>query len=364
MKIGVDASVFVDPLTGIGNYSYHLLVSAASLMPGDEFVLFSNRPLSVDFNQNNISVCLVRNGIITTNNYLWKLIGLGLSAKKENVDIFWSTSGAPSIWHSMPVLLTIYDYVYRFEPTSMSWKSRIFRTISQSYWVKHAKKIFTISNAVANETRNFYSCEVDNVILPSTDKCFTPLNKIEIDEVKNKHHLTGNYNLIVGTLEPRKNIQVFLDVYIKLFSKYELPPLIMVGYKGWKNKDINQIIHYGEKLGCVKPLGYINNNDLPALYSGADIFFMPSKYEGFGMPILEARMCGTPVVCSNVPAMKESGGDAVFYHSSSREGITHALEEIYINKRKMISDKGKGIKWSWESGAEQLRELFIDTYKQ
>jgi len=361
MKIGIDGTVFATRLTGIGNYSYHLLNELAGVMPEHEFVVLSNQPLNVSFNAANIRVRITQSGF-WKNTYLWKLHGLAVEASREGVDLYWAASGVGPVFMRIPVLLTVYDFVYRVEPSTMPWPSRLFRSFSQPYWIKRASQIFTITSMVAEEISAYYGRTADAIVLPATIGQFAQSSASEIAAVRNKYGLGDHYNLLVGTLEPRKNIREFVETYQEFgraFNHVALPPLAITGGSGWGDREILASLDAAESIGLINRLGYVPTEDLPALYSGADLFFMPSRYEGFGMPILEARKCGCPVVCSDIPAMREAGGQHTLYHPPTRDGIRWALEEVYLFGKAPKTDGGAGVNWSWKSGAAQLKPLLL-----
>jgi glycosyltransferase involved in cell wall biosynthesis len=361
MKIGIDGCVFVNRLTGIGNYSYHLLHALAEAMPEHEFVVLTNREPSIILSVANIRV-RVSSSRFWKHNYLWKLQGLAIEAAREKVDILWAANGTGPVWTGIPVLLTVYDFVYRVEPATMSWPSRLYRSFSQPYWISHAWRVFAISAAVAREMADCCGRNADAVILPAADDSFVPVSAEAIAAVRAKYGLGERYNLLVGTLEPRKNLREFVEEYGEFgrASGAAPPPLAVIGGKGWGDREIEAVLEAGESAGLVRRLGYVPTGDLPALYSGASLFFMPSRYEGFGMPILEARKCGCPVVCSDVEAMREAGGAGALYHPPTREGIRWALEQVYVHGKTPETDRGAGADWSWESGAARLRALLVE----
>jgi glycosyltransferase involved in cell wall biosynthesis len=224
--------------------------------------------------------------------------------------------------------------------------------------------VFAISQAVDNEMQNYYRRHADAVVRPAANAMFSRPEAMELIDARSRYHLHGRYNLIVGTLEPRKNLHLFISQYLlfhKCHPEIELPLLALIGGKGWNDAQIVEAIEEGEQCGLVRRLGYVPTDDLPALYSAAELFFMPSRYEGFGMPILEARICGCPTVCSDVPAMREAGGQQALYHAPSAEGIYAVLVSLYTMNHFPVSDFGAGVDWTWESGAATILGLFHDT---
>ena len=116
--------------------------------------------------------------------------------------------------------------------------------------------------------------------------------------------------MFVGTLDPRKNINLLLDVYERLPNNLRKRfPLVVVGYEGWKSELTLERLKKGEHQGWARYLGFVDEYVLPFLYSGAKVFLFPSKYEGFGLPILEAMAAGVPVICSDATSLPEVAGE-------------------------------------------------------
>ncbi|WP_127476950.1 glycosyltransferase family 4 protein [Sulfurivermis fontis] len=360
MRVGVDGSVFVSKLTGIGNYSYRLLCAMARQAPEHEFIVFALQPLCVDFSEPNISIYEGAPSFVS-NIYYWKAFGLARTVQRAKVDVFWASTGVAPFFMPCPVVLTVYDFVYRQAPDTMSFRGRWFRRVNQPWWIRRACGVFTIAQAVADEMLRYCARTADAIVRPAVDEAlFFPRTCAEIESVKAKYNLSGAYNLIVGTLEPRKNIALFVREYLTFRRTYpdlDLPLLVLVGAKGWKDEEIVRLLDSAEAEGIVQRLGYVPTEDMPSLYSGADLFFMPSRYEGFGMPILEARRCGCPVVCSDVPAMHEAGGNHALYHAPTAEGIQWVLEELYLRSQRPHSDKALDVEWNWQIGAGQILSL-------
>lgn len=361
MKIGVDGTIFVSHLTGIGNYGYQLLRAMAKHMPEAQFVVLTQQPLCVEFPESNISV-RVDSSLLARNIYFWKLFGMAGACADAAVDVFWAAGGVAPFVMPCPVVLTAYDFVYRVEPQTMCWRTRWFRHFNQPWWTRRAASVFTIAQAVSRELQKYCGRQADAVVYPAVDRRFFPRDETEISLVREHYGLGNRYNLVVGTLEPRKNLHIFIPEYIAFHKAHPdivLPPVVLIGSKGWRDTAIIRAIEEGERLGMVRCLGYVPTDDLPRLYSGAELFFMPSRYEGFGMPILEARMCGCAVVCSDIPAIHEAGGAQALYHAPDAEGIRGALEAVYLYDQWPGSDVGKGVTWSWESGAIKVLKLLM-----
>ena len=139
------------------------------------------------------------------------------------------------------------------------------------------------------------------------------------------------YLLAVATWEPRKNLGMLVETFLAMKRDRELGgrKLVLVGGRGWKDRRLASLVDSAGKSAICCP-GYVPDEDLPAIYSGADAFIFPSQYEGFGIPVSEARACGTRVVASDIPEIREAGGPdpEVIYVQPTSQGLREGIEKI------------------------------------
>jgi len=367
MLIGIDGTMFTLQKTGIANYGYELLSRLPQIMPEAKFVIFSPNPPPAGWSLPEAVFRWVQDCRFYERPMIaYKSFGMAMAAAREKIDAFWAIAGVAPFFMPCPVLLTVHDYVYLVEAQSMPLTRRVFRTWSQPFWTRRAAKVMSNSMAVAQETKKYIGRDVDGIIRPGVDSSFYPRQPDEIKQVKEKYGIDRAYYLIVGTVEPRKNLQLFLETYMEQMAAMAkpLPVLVISGPAGWKAGPIASMIERGVQAGWVKAIGYADYVDLPALYSGAELLFMPSRYEGFGMPVLEARMCGCPVVCSDVAAMREAGGTTTFYHAPSQDGLRMAIAHVFSQPLSPRREPPPEVDWSWDSGAKQLAEQLIMMVKK
>ena len=180
--------------------------------------------------------------------------------------------------------------------------------------------------------------------------------------LKEKYRVKGDYILFVGTLQPRKNIERLVEAFSRLKSKVKNLNLVIIGKKGWMYEDILNAPEKYNVSDRVKFLDSVSDEELPVFYQNAICFVLPSLYEGFGLPVLEAMKYGCPVITSNVSSLPEAGGDAALYFNP--ENVNDIAEKI----KKVIEDKTlreemiqKGYqqikKFSWEKTARETLQV-------
>jgi len=179
-----------------------------------------------------------------------------------------------------------------------------------------------------------------------------------------KYDLPRRFVLAVGNLQPRKNLDRLLGAYARLHDRGVVPHgLVLVGQRWYKGEAVAERIR---ELGIEKDVrltGYVSDEELVALYNLADIFVYPSLYEGFGLPVLEAMACGTPVVTSNTTSLPEVAGDAaVLVDPRSESEIMNAIERVACDPdyRRELRRRGlaQAAKFSWRRVAEQTAEVY------
>jgi len=171
------------------------------------------------------------------------------------------------------------------------------------------------------------------------------------------HGLTKPYLLGVGTLEPRKGLHRLVPAFVSLFEEGHLKNhhLVLAGDRGWKDGAIAQLIRSHESI---RPIGFVDDDSLAALYTGAEALVFPSSYEGFGMPVLEARACGTPVVTTDIPELREAGGDGAIYVAPTVEGVRGGIMQAVQAGRRIPINRAE---YTWQSSAAIFAEVLAAT---
>lgn len=290
-----------------------------------------------------------------------------LTATSPDIILFTNFVRGPIVTNTKTVTI-IYDLSFiLFNEFSNSKNSELLlKQVPKS--ISKSDKIITISQNSKKEIINQYKvnpAKIEIVNPAINHAVYRPASKQSIDIVKTKYGIKGQYILYTGTLEPRKNIVGILEGYSALpkniLTSYTL---VLAGGKGWLDEEIEEKLKELKELNIIRT-GYVADEDLPALYSGATVFVYPSFYEGFGMPPLEAMACGAPVITSNNSSLPEVVGEAgIMIDAKDTEALAKSIEKVISSKKLQNEMIKKGIKqakkFSWEESAKKLHGL-IDT---
>ena len=176
--------------------------------------------------------------------------------------------------------------------------------------------------------------------------------------------MTSRYALHVGTLEPRKNIEAMLSCWRQVRRQLDDPPLLVLcGKYGWKTDSIRAEVEAATQEGWVRHLGYVSEEELAALYEHAQMVLFPSLYEGFGLPAVEALWAGTPLVCSDLPVLREVAGDTALFAPPDRPDLLAAAVVRVLTEEALRSDliqrgQKRIAELSWERAAAQTLEIW------
>ena len=216
--------------------------------------------------------------------------------------------------------VVVHDVTYLAVPECVDKGNREYLERVVPFSIHNSKNIISVSQFSKDEIVKYYDLNPDNIYVahPSVDRRhFYRRSKEEVHKVKAKYDIfSENYILSVGNVEPRKNYARLIKAYTSLpreiTDKY---PLVIIGAGGWNNQDVKSQIQKAKEDGykIINPKQFVLDEDMPALYSGAQFFVFTPIYEGFGMPPLEAYACGTPVIASDVASVPEAAGDAAVY---------------------------------------------------
>lgn len=370
MRVALDAIPLVAAKTGIGHYTDALAEALARIHTDHQFTLLSPFdfafPVTPATPPNLNKVYFPVRSIFRR----WWLVGASALMQISPYDVFHGTNYCIPVFAPCPTVVTVHDLsLFRRSQTHEDdnvrrGKRRI------PIMIRRATAIIAPSEWTRREILEHFRIAPERVrVIPEAARReMRPLTADEGAAVRQKHGLDGPYLLFVGTIEPRKNLPVLLRAYDELLRRTShRPKLVICGGGGWKNDEVYRLV---TELGLgemVRFLGYVVDEDLPALYSGAECFIYPSIYEGFGLPPLEAMACGTPVITSNASSLPEVVGDSGLMHEpEDYQGLTARLVEILGERSTADHLRQSGLTrarlFSWDRAARETQALYDEVF--
>lgn len=336
MKIAIDGyEANVENRVGIGRYAFEILKALYPIARKHTVTVFlPNKPKS-DMPPWQYKVIGPKR--------FWTFVGLPLALQRESFDVVFSPTHYIPRFTNIPCVMSIMDLSYMDYPEMFRKKDLYQLTNWTKYAALHASKILTISEFSKNAIIKAYGVPAAKVVVTY------PGVTMDSSQKKNTYQ---NYILSVGTLQPRKNYIRLIEAFSKLDTELTL---VIVGKKGWLYEEI---LESPQKFGVqrrVKFLDFVADGELPALYKGARCFVLPSLYEGFGLPVLEAMSYGTPVVISNVSSLPEiAGREGIYVDPMNIESIVRGMKKGLVAKH---GESTQAKKFTWEFAAKQTLEV-------
>lgn len=362
-RIGVDAGLLSEPVTGIGRYTQEML--KALIGYGHDWTLYSHRPIVVGDGGSHDNVRIrAANLSLRGVRMLWAQSVLPWWAAQDGIDLFW----APT--HRLPRYLpariarvvTIHDLVWKHAGQTMRPLSRWLDAKFMPEAVRLADRVIAVSEHTAQDLlTEIPEAEGKVRVVPLG---VSVLSEPSAPEVLRALGIEAPFVLFVGTLEPRKNLRRLLEAYAALpDSVRKSVRMVIAGGKGWGGVDVLSIAVQLNISDRIHVVGHASDALLSALYDHALFLAMPSLYEGFGLPLVEAMARGKPVLTSNCASMPEVAGDAgIFVDPSDVNSICNGLlsmvAEVSLRQRLAGNARAMAARYSWEKAAEATSRIF------
>lgn len=377
MRIGIDARTLSGRYTGDRTYWRGLIGGLAEADAANEYVLYTRLPLEGGPPPGLGPNFTWRQVPLPKNDALWMLAGWPSALKADSIDIAHTQYNIPLFGAPCPIVTTVHDVSFRIHPDLFLPKDRWILNTLVPRSMKKAAAVIAVSESTRRDILRYYphlSKDHVQVVLEAADSRFQPPAEGQetAREMANKKLGLDDrpYLLAVGVLQPRKNLALLLDAFallkLGLKMKGKPPPhrLLIVGKSGWLDDTEAQLAGLPEDVTRdIVLTGYVADEDLSILYGGAEALCYPSRYEGFGLPPLEAMACGCPVLCSRSSSLPEVVGDAgILLPSDDSNAWAHALAKLLsasaISARWRTRGLERAALFSWEKTARETLTIY------
>ena len=370
MRIGLDGYPLCEPLTGVGHYTFELARALARNYPADQFELIA----PFDFHP-SVTAQLAREQIPNLNPVSlgvrnvrgrWWSFYLPRYLKRASLDLFHGTNYEIPLWNRRRTVLTVHDLSSLLYPELHRRQLARRMRLRLPLAVKLAKAIITPTEAVKRELCSHLRVKSAKVtaIHEAPRESFQPVHRADSLSIRQRLEIENEFLLFVGTLEPRKNLLTLLRAFAQTLRETNLrPQLVVTGGEGWLMDETFAVIGDEGLREHLRLTGYLQDDDLRALYSSCSAFIYPSLYEGFGLPPLEAMACGAPVIASSISALQETLGDAAMLADPlDANALAKAIATLLQDGRRrdqLIQSGQERIKtFSWDKAARATYEVY------
>ncbi|WP_448702996.1 glycosyltransferase family 4 protein [Mucilaginibacter sp. AW1-3] len=370
MRIGYEAKRAFLNTTGLGNYSRELIRMMAANYPENEYYLYTpkikpNKQFEFLSQIKQVETKTPKSDYFTS---LWRSRGVVFDLKHDHINLYHGLS------HELPIgisdsgiksVVTIHDLIFKRFPQYFGLVSRQIYAAKIKYACKHADRIIAVSEKTKADLVQLMNVhpEMIEVLYQGCDDSFrVKQSETHLAEVKAKYNLPEKYILNVGTIEPRKNLMLLAKALLYLPKDTRL---VVVGKQG---KYFELVKKYITEHRLTEQVLFIDNAvfaDLPAIYQGAQLFVYPSRYEGFGIPVLEALVSGVPVIAAKGSCLEEAGGpDSLYCDPDDETDLTEKIRQVLDSpelRQKMIA---AGLLYSRKFDEKKLAAQLMDLYNK
>lgn len=362
MNAGIFVTMAGRNAAGPETYEISLVRALASLLPQQEFNIFclsEAAKVSFQLDQQNVKLHVLR----PASRWLSMPLSLPLAVANSGCSFLHATLTAPPFL-TKPLVFTVHDLTMLRNPEFYDRliRIRLEQTIRPA--IKKAQMLICISDVVRQELQEDFGIPDDRVMVVhhGVDLAFTPISNAR-SVVRESLGIDRPYLLFVGQMKLRKNIVRILEAFACLRERGLDVALVLAGRRGHTTEGMDDVIARHDLADHVIELGHVEDKILPALYSAAEAFVFPSLHEGFGLPVLEAMACGTPVLTSNTSALPEIAGDAALLVDPTSvdaiaEGLVRILTDNCLRNRLIEAGKTRASKFTWQAAAAQTMRAY------
>lgn len=362
MIIGIDGNeANVKNRVGVGQYAYNLLLNLYKIDNQNKYIIYLKSEPLPDFPK-------------PKTNWVYKVFGpqklwtkialpLHLFLQKEKLTLFFSLSHYSPSFSPFPTIPTIHDLGYLQFQDQFN-KKDLYQLINwTSASIKKAKHIITVSEFTKNEIEKIYKINPQKISIAFNGVGELPqISNLETKNTLKKFNIKNPYFLYVGTLKPNKNLPFLIEAFSLFLKKNPNYNLVIAGKKGWLFTEIFQTVKNLKLDNQIIFTDYVSETEKWILYKNSICSVIPSLYEGFGIPAIEAMKAGTPVISSNIPALKEVvGSSGLLIDPTDLNDLANKMEQICDKEiRKKYTDLGtiRSQNFTWENTAKSILNVF------
>jgi glycosyltransferase involved in cell wall biosynthesis len=372
MRIGVDARPLSREMTGIPRVVRSVLVELEKLDRKNDYFLYSNKDFSLPFDNPRWHK-RVHSSLSFLPGTFWLQTEARRMVYHDGLDLFWATDHILplSLPRQVRTVLTAHDLVWRLFPETKTWYYMLVHRMFAEKSARKADKVIAVSEATKHDLEDLLKIPAEKIEVAhlGVGSLFRPHEaSAAVKYVVEKFAISPRYLCTVGTVQPRKNLATLIEAIGILKKRGQLEhQLVVAGARGWKNSELDRSIQRsGLAEQEVRFLGFVPDDDLPLLYSGAAAFVFPSLYEGFGLPVLEAMACGVPVVASNTSSIPEVAQDAALLvrpecPEEYAEAIRRVWSDAELRSTLILRGLQRAQRFQWTTTAAKILRLFEET---
>jgi glycosyltransferase involved in cell wall biosynthesis len=368
VRVGVNALLLSEQpghrRSGIGRYLDRLLTALPTALGGDELVVYAGSDagpphpaLASSWRRARVSADRPPLRIA------WEHAMLPIAARRDRLDLFHGTMNVLPRFLPCPAIVTIHDLAFLRWPDQVPARRYRYLSAGVAAAAGRAARIIAVSESTKTDVVELLAVDPARIsVTPlGVDARFRPPSPEERTAFRERQNLVQPYLLAVGNLEPRKNLPGLLRAFARLAP--EVPhDLVLIGAEGWLTGEFHSTLA-GLRLGeRVRMTGFVSDEDLPLWYGAADLFVYPSLYEGFGLPVVEAMACATPVVTSNTSSLPEVAGDAALLVAPADDalalGIRRVLTDPALAHDLRRRGQARAAEFTWERTAERTVAVY------
>jgi len=372
MHIAIDAHSVGTQLAGNETYAINLIEALAQIDQVNQYTLYVTRDEAVARFADRWPNFQVKRTLPHTPLVRIPLT-LSVELRRSPVDLLHVQYTAPP-FARCPIVSTIHDLSFEHLPETFTRRSRAQLRLTVRRTARKAARILTLSEFSRRDIIETYAVNPDRVLVTpaAAPARFAPVeNETELKEIRERYRIKANYLLSLGSLQPRKNLARLIEAYAslqKLCSNDQLPQLVFAGKPGWLDDEIYRAAQRENRNESIKFIGYVPEKDLPALYSGAICFVYPSFFEGFGLPVLEAMQCGTPVIAGNRTSLPEVTGEAAllfdpFDSGALAEAIGRVVDKPGYREELRVKGLERARTFSWTTTAKLTLQAYEEALR-